>query len=302
MIKVGCCGYAAAMKKYHETFRLVELNSTFYQYPKMSTVEGWRKKAPNNFEFTVKAHQDISHKYKLTIEEECLQAFEKMKEICKTLKAQILVIQTPPSFKPDSLEKAKEFFLTVDRENLQLVWETRGSTWNTSAVREKIAKTLQKANVTHVTDPFVTTPAYVENIAYFRLHGLGKQMYYYQFTDNELKRLYMFLKPFEDEGKEVYVLFNNLSMFEDALRFKEFLEKGRFPSITGVFGMESVKKVIEKTRYPTTKTLLLKRVGWKLVELEENRQVRLEDLLKKLPSKTYETMEEVVREISRISI
>jgi len=302
MIKVGCCGYAAAMKKYHETFGLVELNSTFYQYPKMSTVEGWRKKAPNNFEFTVKAHQDISHKHKLTIEEESLQAFEKMKEICKTLKAQILVIQTPPSFRPDSLEKAKEFFLTVDRENLQLVWETRGSTWNTPAVREKIAKTLQKANVTHVTDPFVTTPAYVENIAYFRLHGLGKQMYYYQFTDNELKRLYMSLKPFEDEGKEVYVLFNNLSMFDDALRFKEFLEKGRFPSITGAFGMESVKKVIEKTRYPTTKALLLKRVGWKLVELEENRQVRLEDLLKKLPSRTYETMEEVVREISRISI
>lgn len=297
MIKVGCCGYAASTKKYHETFRLVELNSTFYQYPKMSTVEGWRKRAPNDFEFTVKAHQDISHRYKLTIEEPCLQAFEKMTEICKTLKAQILLIQTPASFKPDKLEKAKEFFRRVKRENLRLMWETRGPAWNVSPQKEKLTEVLREENVTHVTDPFVTMPAFVGNVAYFRLHGLGKQMYYYQYTDEELKRLYTLVKPFEMKCKEIYVLFNNLSMFDDAFRFKKFLEKGKFPSITDAVGLESVRKVVEKTRYPTTKALLLKRVGWKLVELEEKRQARLEKLLKKLPSKTYNNAEEVLREI-----
>lgn len=297
MIKVGCCGYAAATKKYHETFMLVELNSTFYQYPKMATVEGWRKKAPDNFEFTVKAHQDISHKYKLTMEEPCLQAFEKMKEICKTLKAQILLIQTPASFKPDNLGSAKEFFHRVNRENLCLIWETRGSAWNASPLKEKLAEVLREENVTHVTDPFVVMPAFVGDIVYFRLHGLGKQMYYYQYTDEELKRLHALVKPFEDKGKEVYVLFNNLSMFDDAFRFKEFLEKGKFPKITDVVGLESVRKIVEKTRYPTTKALLMKRVGWKLAELEENRQVRLEELLKELPSKKYNNAEEVLREI-----
>ena len=68
----------------------MELNSTFYQYPREKTVEGWREKAPKDFEFTVKAHQDISHKTKLKAEETSLQAFERMKQICKTLNSKIL--------------------------------------------------------------------------------------------------------------------------------------------------------------------------------------------------------------------
>ena len=60
MIGVGCCGFPTSMKKYFETFNLVELNNTFYTYPREKTVEDWREKAPGNFEFTVKAHQDIS--------------------------------------------------------------------------------------------------------------------------------------------------------------------------------------------------------------------------------------------------
>ena len=57
------------------------MNSTFYQYPREKTVEGWREKAPKDFEFTVKAHQDISHKAKVKVEKASLQAFERMKQI-----------------------------------------------------------------------------------------------------------------------------------------------------------------------------------------------------------------------------
>jgi len=56
MIGVGCCGFPTSMKKYFETFSLVELNNTFYTYPREKTAEDWREKAPGNFEFTVKAH------------------------------------------------------------------------------------------------------------------------------------------------------------------------------------------------------------------------------------------------------
>ncbi|RLG89774.1 DUF72 domain-containing protein, partial [Candidatus Bathyarchaeota archaeon] len=43
MIKIGCCGYPTSMKKYYGLFKLIELNTTFYQYPRFSTVEGWRQ-------------------------------------------------------------------------------------------------------------------------------------------------------------------------------------------------------------------------------------------------------------------
>ena len=81
MIKVGCAGFPTSMERYFGNFRPVELNSTFYQYPREKTVEGWREKAPENFEFTIKAHQDISHKSKVTVEKASLQAFERMKQI-----------------------------------------------------------------------------------------------------------------------------------------------------------------------------------------------------------------------------
>ncbi|MEM1538838.1 MAG: hypothetical protein QXK33_00290, partial [Candidatus Bathyarchaeia archaeon] len=100
-----------------------------------------------------------------------------------------------------------------------------------------------------------------------------------------------------NEGKTVYVLFNNLSMFEDGLRFMEYLAKGKFPKITGVVGLESVKSVVAKTRYPASKSMLMKKVGWRIVEIEEGKQVRLGDLLAELPSKTYKSADELLGEL-----
>jgi len=86
-------------------------------------------------------------------------------------------------------------------------------------------------------------------------------------------------------------------MFDDALRFVHYIKKGSFPSLTGTVGLESVRHVLSKTRYPTTKSVLLKRVGWRLVEIEEGKQVRLEKLLKEIPSKTYNNVDELMKEI-----
>jgi uncharacterized protein YecE (DUF72 family) len=282
------------MKRYFENYRLVELNSTFYEYPKLETVEGWREKAPGDFEFTVKAHQDISHKAKMKLDETCIKAFEKMKEICRTLNAKILLIQTPGSFRPDKLGEAEKFFANINREDLTLVWETRGPEWEKPEVVERLRQVLSRLNVVHVTDPFRVLPAYTGQIAYFRLHGLGEELYYYQYTDEELRRLSEIAKNFEAEGKTVYVLFNNLSMFEDGLRFMHYLSSGKFPKVTGAVGLESVKSVIAKTRYPTPKSMLVKKVGWRLVEIEEGKQVRLAELLAELPSKTYKNAEELL--------
>ena len=118
---------------------------------------------------------------------------------------------------------------------------------------KKLGKVLEKLDVTHVTDPFRIMPAYTGGTAYFRLHGLGERMYYYQYSDIELQRLKELIAPYEKEGKEVYVLFNNLSMLEDGVRFMEYLVKRTFPKVTCSTGLASIKEVIEKTRYPNFK-------------------------------------------------
>jgi hypothetical protein len=86
-------------------------------------------------------------------------------------------------------------------------------------------------------------------------------------------------------------------MFEDGLRFMEFLAKGKFPKVTGSVGLESVKSVVGKTRYPAPKSALIKKVGWRLVEVEEDKQIRLADLLEELPSKTFKNAEELLNEL-----
>jgi hypothetical protein len=192
----------------------------------------------------------------------------------------------------------EKFFSAVDRKGLVLVWETRGPAWGTSEVYKRLEGLLDRLDVVHVTDPLRVMPAHVGEIAYFRLHGLGERMYYYQYSDAELGRLKKRVAHYEKQPKNVYVLFNNLSMFEDGIRFMEYLSKGVFPRITISTGLSSIKEVVQKTRYPISKGVLIKRLGWRLVEVERGKQIRLETLLSGVPSKTYENEEKLVGDVN----
>jgi len=191
----------------------------------MSTVTKWRAEAPSNFEFTVKAHRDITHRHMFKTEAS-LQAFEQMKQICIVLNARMLLIQTPASFRSDKLGDAIHFFRTVERRSITLVWETRGPEWDRLETRVALSKALKKVDVSHVVDPLKNLPAHTGNVAYFRLHGLGERLCHYKYSDNELARLHKLTARFESEGAEVYVLFNNLAMWDDAARFQRCLETG----------------------------------------------------------------------------
>jgi uncharacterized protein YecE (DUF72 family) len=77
MIYVGTSGYsykewkgsfypekipASEMLSYYATrLSAVELNNTFYRRPQPSTIEGWKNQVPENFRFTMKASQGITH-------------------------------------------------------------------------------------------------------------------------------------------------------------------------------------------------------------------------------------------------
>lgn len=184
MVSVGCCGFPVSMKKYFQTFKLVEIQKTFYKPPKLSTAFKWRKASPKDFEFTVKAWQIITHPYesptykKVKLEyssnygffkptKEVFEAWEYTYEIAKALNARIVVFQTPPSFKPEknNISNLRNFFSSIS--GFKFVWEVRGE-W-----KEKEIKTLcEELNLIHSVDPFVSKQLYGD-IAYFRLHGIG---------------------------------------------------------------------------------------------------------------------------------
>ena len=55
LLWVGCCGWAAARARYFTQFRTIELQSTFYQPSAVDLAEEWRRDAPEDFRFCLKA-------------------------------------------------------------------------------------------------------------------------------------------------------------------------------------------------------------------------------------------------------
>jgi len=246
-VKVGCCGFPYGMKKYFEQFNLVEVQKTFYNLPRLETVTSWREKAPETFEFTIKAWQVITHppssptwrKAKITISEEKLEnygslkptwenlkAWERVLEVAKALKSKIIVLQTPPSFKlsNENIENVKEFFSRIKRDNFIVAWEPRGE-WNSY---EGLKEILEEYSIVHVVDIFKRMPILHSkaNIAYIRLHGLnGEVNYKYKYKPEDLRLLTEKLIEISGKVKVIYVLFNNVYMGEDAKAFKEYCKQ-----------------------------------------------------------------------------
>jgi uncharacterized protein YecE (DUF72 family) len=93
-------------------------------------------------------------------------------------------------------------------EPLRCIWEPRGD-WQTEEVRELC----EELGLVHGVDPFQQNPM-AGTFGYFRLHG--RTGYRYRYSDQDLEQLR------EMAGKHAlcYVLFNNISMLEDARRFQ----------------------------------------------------------------------------------
>lgn len=163
MLKIGCCGWSYFRKEegeegsiltcYARRYPLVEVNSTFYRLPKISTAEKWRDevdKVNENFEFTVKVHRDITHNMKFG--EEAISIFERTKAVAERLRAKILLFQTAKSFtaEDENIRKLERFFNNIGRKGFILVFEVRwGEQW-----REDIVKNVfPKLGLNQVVDP-----------------------------------------------------------------------------------------------------------------------------------------------------
>ncbi len=235
-LKIGCCGFVQSRTAYFAHFPVVEIQQTFYKPPQPATAQRWRTQAPPEFEFTLKAWQLITHEpssptyrkarlqldapaesygsFRLTLQ--VLAAWEQTREIAQTLAAQIILLQCPASFSPteEHLRNLRTFLSAINRDGLRLAWEPRGA-WPLDLVQE----ICQTHRLIHAVDPFQGLPV-TTGTAYFRLHG--RTGYRYQYTDDDLHQLLAWCQGFE----EVYCLFNNVNMWDDAMRLLEFSRSG----------------------------------------------------------------------------
>jgi uncharacterized protein YecE (DUF72 family) len=126
-----------------------------------------------------------------------------------------VVFQCPASFTPEKahVENLRRFFSKLRRGRLRFAWEPRGR-WPADLVKS-LCRDLE---LIHCVDPFAN-PSLHGRPRYYRLHGKGG--YRYRFTDGDLADLRALCSG------ETYALFNNISMWDDALRIQETLGAAR---------------------------------------------------------------------------
>src|SRR5687767_4339079 len=126
---------------YAEIFDTIEVDSTFYAIPPASTIENWYKKTPENFTFSLKLPQEISHTHALrktsfpVLEEFC----ERVKELREKLA--IVLIQMPPQFEgsKENAQSLREFLAQLPEE-IRFAVEFRDRSWLVEWTFEELEK------------------------------------------------------------------------------------------------------------------------------------------------------------------
>lgn len=234
MLRIGTCGFPVARKRYYEEFSVVEVQKTFYEPPADAILKRWRHEAPEEFEFTIKAWQVITHPftsptYRRTKSiygnpenygffkdtDEVYQAWERTEKVAEILQSRIILFQTPASFKPtnEHIESLKNFFEKIKSDRFIFVFELRNWPW------ERLLEVAETVGFVPVVTEENLDKRLPERLCYIRLHG--KKGYKYRYTDEELMAL---ARRIIAMHKETYVFFNNLSMYEDALRLKKVIK------------------------------------------------------------------------------
>ncbi len=111
---------------YSSKLPAVELNNTFYRLPQRSMVESWKAQVPDNFRFSVKASQRITHFKRLK------EAADETKYMLETVSALddrlgVVLYQLPPNMKKD-LERLETFLKNLPPDPPS-AFEFRHPTW-----------------------------------------------------------------------------------------------------------------------------------------------------------------------------
>jgi len=246
-VKVGTCGFSKSRKQIYSELDIVEVQQTFYDPRNHQWLKKIKEEAPTSFEFTIKAWMLITHKYNpklwkrlktdipypkesfgdLRRNDAVCWAWSETMKAAEILNATIILVQSPPSFKPirENIENIIDFFQNCNREGRIIAWEPRGKWWENTRLLESIHNDL---NILIAGDPLRgRLPPEDQEILYGRLHGLGgtEVNYRYKYTDEDLERLVNIIVKIDK--KENYILFNNIYSYQDAVRFKNILKRVR---------------------------------------------------------------------------
>ncbi len=121
------------LKHYTTQLNTVEVNLTFRQLVKETTIEKWLNESPPEFRFGIKAHQVITHIKRLKDTEDFVKRFlGTIEALARADRLGPVLFQLPPNLKADR-ELLDTFLSTVPR-GLRAAFEFRHPSWLTDEI------------------------------------------------------------------------------------------------------------------------------------------------------------------------
>ena len=191
---------------YVRHFGTVELNASFYRWPRTATFASWRRRLPPGFQLSVKAPRGLTHAKRLYAPETWVG---RLTECWHELgdKRAVLLVQLPPTQARD--DARLDFFLGLLPDWVRVTVEFRHPSWHDEAVfalleRHGAAYCVMSGAglpcVLRATAPFV----------YVRLHGPDDaHLYAGSYPDADLRWWADRIGEWARDGRDVYAYFNN---------------------------------------------------------------------------------------------
>lgn len=209
------------LEYYSEKFDTVEVNNTFYRFPKDENLESWRDTVPKDFLFTLKGSRYVSHMKKLKEVKESVQKFSDAAHLLKS-KLGCILWQLPPNLHRND-EKLDQFCKDLDSKDKNVI-EFRHESWYDQGVYEILSK--HDVSFCAISSPDFSEEMITTNqTGYLRFHGKGEKWYDYLYSEKELEKWYQKIQ--KKDLKEIYIYFNNdihANAPKNALQLKELFE------------------------------------------------------------------------------
>jgi uncharacterized protein YecE (DUF72 family) len=189
---------------YSEHFNTLELNVTFYRFPKLEFLESWYNRSPDNFCFSVKAPKAITHFKQFNDTERMVNDFygttrEGLKE-----KLGCVLFQLPPRAKYTE-ERLEKILVNLDPSFTNVLEFRNESWWNQEVFSVLTRNNISFCGMSHPEFP----EDVIHNIStiYYRFHGLH-ELYKSPYTTAELQTFANILLETK-KTKAAYLYFNN---------------------------------------------------------------------------------------------
>jgi uncharacterized protein YecE (DUF72 family) len=218
--KIGCSGYhypdwkgifypeGIPQRKwfefYCEHFNTLELNVTYYRFPRVDTLKKWYNRSPKDFSFSVKAPRHITHFRKFRDAQRMLHDFNQTAKDGLREKLGCVLFQFPANYRYEA-ERLDRIIEILDG-SVRNVLEFRHESWWDPVVYETLEKN-------HICFCGMSHPSLPQNAIgttdtlYYRFHGVP-HLYNSKYEVQKLEQIAQDLLS-NPQARQAYVYFNN---------------------------------------------------------------------------------------------